>query len=353
MKGLLEKEDSLKPLKIGEIIEGKIIGRGRSALFLDISPFGTGIIYGREFYSAKDEFRNLEKGATVSAKVLDLDNEDGYIELSASSASQELAWGQLKQKKEQGELITVKISGANKGGLLAKVSSVPAFLPVSQLSNEHYPRVEGADSSKILDALQEFIGQELEVQIFDLSQKEGKLILSEKAKESGKIKEILKNYKVDDVVDATVTGITDFGAFVNFGKEKLEGLIHISELDWAIVENPSKIVKMGEKIKTKIIEISNGKVFLSLKALKKDPWQDIEKKYEKGSVILGKIAKFNPFGAFVEVEEKVQGLAHISEFGSQEKMKKDLKIGEKYNFKILSIEPKDHKITLSLNEGSN
>lgn len=348
MKSLLEKEDNLKPLKVGQIIDGKIIGRGRSALFLDISPFGTGIIYGKEFYDARDELRNLDKGATVSAKVVDLDNEDGYIELSASDASQELAWGTLEEKRKQGELLTVKILGANRGGLLSKISSVPAFLPVSQLKSEHYPRIKGADSNKILEALKGFIGQELEVKIFDLSQKEGKLILSEKAKESEKIKEILKNYKVGNLVKATVTGITDFGAFVNFGQEKLEGLIHISELDWAIVENPSKIVKMGQEIEVKIIEISNNKVFLSLKAMKKDPWQDVEKKYKKGDIIKGKAVKFNPFGVFVQVEEKIQGLAHVSEFGSQEKMKEVIKIGEKYNFKVLSIEPKEHKITLAL-----
>lgn len=348
MKELLNKNDNLKPLKVGQIVEGKIIGRGRSALFLDIGPFGTGIIYGKEFYSAKEELKKIEKGEKISAKVMNTDNEQGYIELSITEASQELAWKQLKQKKEEGKILKIKILGANKGGLLTKVSGIPAFLPVSQLMGSHYPRIEGGHSAKILKALQNFIGQDFEVKIFDLSQKEGKLILSEKARESEKIKKILENYKVGQVVKAEVTGVTDFGAFVSFGEEKLEGLIHISELDWAIVENPSKIVKISQKIEVKIIEISDHKVFLSLKALTKDPWEDIEKKHKKGDIILGKVIKFNPFGAFVQVAEKIQGLIHISEFGNQKKMEETLKIGEKYNFKILSIEPKEHKITLAL-----
>ena len=350
MKKLLEKDDNFKSLKIGQIVDGKVIGRGRSTIFLDISPFGTGIIYGREFYNAKEELKNLENEESISAKVVALDNKDGYIELSVSDASQELAWDKLKELKEKEELIKVKISGANKGGLLARMHGVPAFLPVSQLNTEHYPRVEGADSNKILKALQEFVGQELSVKVFDLSPKDGKLILSERAKDSGKIKEILKNYQVGQTVMAIVTGITDFGVFVNFGEEKLEGLIHISELDWAIVEDPSKIVKMGEEVEAKIIKIADDKIFLSLKALKKDPWQNIDKKYKKGDVLSGKVLKLNPFGAFVKVEEKIQGLIHISELGSQEKMKEKLKIGNKYKFKVLSIEPNEHKITLSLAE---
>jgi len=350
MKKLLEKDDQFKALRVGQIIEGKVIGRGRSAVFLDISPFGTGIIYGREFYNAKEELKEMGIGTNISAKVVEVDNKDGYIELSISSASQELSWDKLKELKDSEELVAVKILGANKGGLLARVHGVNAFLPVSQLNAEHYPRVEGADSNKILNALQEFVGKDLTVKIFDISARDNKLILSERAKDSEKVKEVLKKYEVGQTVASTVTGITDFGVFVNFGEEKLEGLIHISELDWAIVEDPSKIVKMGEKIEAKIIDINENKVFLSLKALKHDPWQDIDKEYKEGAVISGEVLKLNPFGAFIKVEEKIQGLIHVSELGSQEQMKEKLKVGEKHKFKILSVDPKEHKITLSLAE---
>ena len=350
MKEILEKNNLLKPPQVGKIIEGKIIGRGRSAIYLDLGTFGTGIIYGKEFQEAKEEIKDLKIGDTVFAKIIDLENEDGYIELSLSQASDELTWEKLKQKKEASETLKVKISGANKGGLLTEVSGIPAFLPVSQLLPEHYPRVEGAESSKILKELQKFVGKELEVKIFDLDPKENKLILSEKAKESEKIKEILKNYQVGDIVEGEITGITDFGVFIKFGKEGLEGLIHISELDWQLIEDPNEIVKVGQKVKAKIISISNDRVSLSLKALKKDPWEEIEKKYKKGNVVSGVVTKFNPYGAFVKLSPKIQGLCHISEFGTKTKMESTLKIGEKYNFQILSIDPKEHRMSLKLLE---
>jgi len=349
MKELLEKNDLLKPPKIGEIIEGKIIGKGKSSVFLDLGPFRTGIIYGKEFYAVKDKLKNLKIGDKVFAEILDLENEEGYIELSLSQASNKLIWEELKEKKENGEIISVKILGANKGGLITKISDIPAFLPVSQLLLEHYPKVEGGDTIKILRELQKFIGKELELKIFSLDQQSDQIILSEKARESEKIKEILKNYKVGDVVEGEISGITDFGAFMKFGGV-LEGLIHISELDWKIIEDPTEIIKIGEKIKVKIIDISGNKVSLSLKALKKDPWLTLEKKYKKGDVVSGKITKFNPYGAFVQITPEIQGLVHISEFGTKTKMEKLLKIGEKYNFQILEIRPKEHRMSLKLVE---
>lgn len=357
MEGVLnERENLIRPPRVGEIIEGKIIGKEKGALFLDLGAYGTGIIYGKEFYEARGELKDAKTGDKIFAKVIDLENEEGYVELSVKEAGEILAWETLKQKKESGETLTVKILGANKGGLLAEFLGIPAFLPVSQLSPEHYPRVEGGDTTKILRELQNFIGKELEVKVFDFSQKEGKLILSEKAKETEKIKEILKNYKVGDMVEGEISGITNFGAFMKFGKENLEGahpelvegLIHISELDWKIIEDPSEIVKVGEKVKAKIIDISNDKVSLSLKALKKDPWKLIEKKYKKGDTAKGEVTKFNPFGAFVQITPKIQGLIHISEFGTQKKMQDTLKIGQKYDFQILLIDPKEHRMTLKL-----
>ncbi len=273
MKNLLEN-DLMKPPKIGEIVEGKIIGKGSSSLFLDLGAIGTGIIYGKEFQDSKEKLKDLKIGDKIFSKIINLENEDGYVELSVSGASKELAFEVLKQKKEKEETIKVKILKANKGGLITEISGVPAFLPVSQLSKEHYPIVEGGETTKILRELQKFIGKELEVKILDLSEKENQIILSEKVKELDRIKEILKNYKMGDIVEGKITGVTDFGAFMKFTKEGLslepiEGLIHISELDWKIIKDPTKVVKVGEKLKAKIIEIQNGRVSLSLKTLKK------------------------------------------------------------------------------------
>jgi small subunit ribosomal protein S1 len=340
--------DSIKMPKIGEIVEGKIVGKGKSSVFLELGNWRTGVIFGREFYEAKAELKRLHTGDSVYAKIIDLENEDGYIELSLTRAGKELAWETLKQRRDKNENVTVKILGANKGGLLAEVMGVPAFLPVSQLSAENYPKIDDGDSQKILKALQKFVGKDMDVKIFDLEPAEDKLILSEKAKDVEKVREVLKNYNTGDVVDGEITGVVDFGAFIKFGAEGLEGLIHISELDWQLIEDPTEIIKTGDKVKAKIIEISNDKVSLSLKALKADPWDGIEEKYQKGASVKGKVVKFNSFGAFVQITPKIQGLCHISEFTSQNEMEESLKLNEEYKFQILSVEPKDHRMSLKL-----
>jgi ribosomal protein S1 len=255
MKQILEENANLKPPKVGDIVEGKVISKKAFAIYLDLGIFGTGIIYGKEFKKAKKELKNLKIGDKVLAKIVDLDNEDGFIELSVAGATKEIALEILRKKKEAGEKIKVKILGANKGGLLTKVSGIDAFLPVSQLSPENYPEVENGDPEKILEKLKKFVGKEMEVKILGILEKDAQLILSEKlAKEEKEIEE----YKVGDVVEAEVSGITDFGIFLKFGVN-LEGLVPISET------NPNLNLKIGEKVKAKIISIEGNKATLSLK----------------------------------------------------------------------------------------
>lgn len=345
--------DLVKPFRIGDLVEGQVLGIGRSAVYLDLGPQGTGIIYGREFLEEKAALKEVTPGEKIVAKIVDLENDEGYIELSLREAGRELTWDKLKEKKEKEEVLKVKIIGANKGGLLANLHGTQAFLPVSQLAQEHYPRVEDGDSSKILRALQAFIGQELELQIFDLDPREGKVILSERSGERAKLKEQLARFQVGDVVEGEITGVVDFGAFIKFpvGKtdeESIEGLIHISEIDWQIIEDPAQILKVGDKVKAKIVDLSQGRASLSLKALKEDPWREAEKKYSKLSTVKGKVTKLNPFGAFVEIEEKIQGLCHISEFGTKTKMEEVLKPGQTYAFQILELNPAEHRMSLRL-----
>lgn len=258
------KNDSLKPLKVGEIVEGKIIGSGRSFVALDLGPKGTGIIYGREFYNVRDELKNLEKGEKVFAKVIDLENKDGFVELSLSGASREMSFLELKRKKEEDELLEVKILGANRGGLITEVSGIPAFIPVSQLSSEHYPRVEGGDKSKILSELQKFVGQTMKAKILNISLRSGQVILSERKIEMDEKRKFLEKYKPGDIVNGEITGVTSFGAFIRFG-EGLEGLIHISEMG-----EGSDVIKVGDKVKAKIVNIINGRVYLSLRESQKE-----------------------------------------------------------------------------------
>lgn len=351
---IIKKEESTAPLSIGSTVEGKVVARDRSSLYIDLGINGTGIIYGREFYNVKDIIKNLKTGDKVFAKIVDLENDEGYKELSLRDATKEIGWQRLKELRDSGQILSVRITGVNKGGLLTSLDGIQAFLPVSQLAAEHYPRVIDADKQKILKELQKFIGKTLEVKILDLLAEENKLILSEKAKSEEKTKETLKNYKKGDIVEGEITGIADFGAFIKFPfpveneNEQIEGLIHISELDWQLVENPVEVVKVGETVKAQIININNNQVFLSLKALKTNPWEEIEKQYKKGDVIKGKVTKFSTFGAFVEIMPKIRGLCHISEFESKEKMEEQLKIGESYDFQVILIEPKEHRMSLKL-----
>jgi small subunit ribosomal protein S1 len=255
MKEILEENEKFKPPKVGDIVEGIVISKKSFAIYLDLGIFGTGIIYGKEFKKAKKELKNLKIGDKILAKIVDLENEDGFVELSVSGATKDIALELLRKKKEEGEKIKVKILGANKGGLLARISGIDAFLPISQLSPENYPEVEDGNQEKILEKLKKFVGKEMEVKILGILEKDAQVILSEKLV---KEEEEVKKYKVGEIVEAEVSGIVDFGIFLKFG-ENFEGLVPISET------NPDFNLKIGEKIKAKIISIEGNKILFSLR----------------------------------------------------------------------------------------
>jgi small subunit ribosomal protein S1 len=249
---------------------------------------------------------------------------------------------------ESHEIVSTKILAANKGGLMVEINGVTGFLPVSQLSLEHYPRVEEGDKNKILSALQSYVGTSFSVQIITADQDEEKLIVSEKAVMEKETEHKLSKLKIGDVVIGTITGVVDFGVFVKFGE--LEGLVHISELAWQRIENPKDLFRVGDEVKAKIIAIDKGRVSLSIKQLLDDPWQDAVKKYQIGQVVKGIVTKIMPFGVFVELDKDIQGLAHLLEL-SHESIKNPeevLKVGEEKEFKIISIEPSEHRLGLSL-----
>lgn len=343
--------------KEGQIVEGPIIELGQACIYVDLSPMGTGVILGKEYYLAKRALGGFKIGDNIKAKIVGVDNEDGLIELSLQEAQKEMGWEKLKTLKENFETIVIRPNGANKGGLLAEFQGVKGFLPLSQLSIEHYPRVEEGNSTEILKTLQELVGGDLEVKILDVEPNENKLIFSEKAVESKAIQDLLKEYREGDIVEGIITGIADFGAFIKFplnpeGKDELtqmEGLIHISELDWQLINDPSEIVKVDDVVKAKIVDISkDGRVALSLKALQKDPWEGIEKKLKFGDEVKGKVIRINQIGAFVEIGPKVRGLIHISELGSEMKMREKIQEGKTYQFKISHLDPKEHRLTLKI-----
>lgn len=234
---------------------------------------------------------------------------------------------------------------------MAEVEGLKAFMPVSQLSSDHYPRVDDGDKGKILEELKKFVGQELMVKILDFNLRSDKLILSEKETTTKGVKEKLERYKPGDIINGIISGVADFGAFIKFVDDpEVEGLIHISELDHKLIENPKEIVKVNDEVKAKILDIKDGRVTLSLKALKEDPWLKVPEKYSAGMDIQGKVTRFNPFGAFVSLDPEIQGLIHVSEFGSVEEMKKVIEVGKSYSFHIDSVKPQEKRITLKLNK---
>ena len=349
MKDALLKEKELPRLpQEGDLIEGKIIKLSKTAIILELGPLGTGIIYGGEWKDNRNVIKNLKLGDTISALVLMPENNDGYVELSIKEATLEKTWSDLKEKKQNNEIISVRIIEANRGGLVIDYSGMIGFLPVSQLSSENYPKVEGGDRNKILKELNKFIGTELKAKIISLDRKDEKLIVSEKATQEKKIQENLESYKKGDIIEGTVSALTNFGAFIKID-DNLEGLVHISELDWKMIDHPSQILKENEKVKTQIIDIQNGQISLSIKALKKDPWKNIEKKYQAGQIIKGKIIKITPAGAFVQIEDGIHGLVHAAEFTKEgEQIENKFKLEESHDFEILSLNPQMHKMSLSL-----
>lgn len=343
LKNITDKTTN-KP-NIDSLIEGKVISVLKSYVYVDLPPFGTGVIYGREFSNAKEIIKKIIPGEIIKAKIINLENENGYIELSLKEARQALVWAEAEKAIKNKTIFELEIKEANKGGLMLDWQGVQGFLPASQLKTEHYPRVEDSDKDKILKELKKLIGEKISVIIISTLPKEGKLIFSEKDINPEEKREILNKYNIGDELKCTIAGIVDFGIFLKI-EEGLEGLVHISELDWGLVEDPKNMFKIGQEIKAKIIEIKDGKISLSIKALKENPWKEFEGKLKKGDIIKGVVIKYNKHGALVSIKEGVAGLVHNSTFGGEVSLRDKLDLGKTYNFQITLFEPKEHKMTL-------
>ncbi len=336
---------SLSRPQVESLVEGPVILVKKSSVFVDLSPFGTGIIYGKEFINAKDIIKKIAIGDLIKAKVVEMENEDGYVELSLREAKQALIWNEAEKAIKAKTVMDLEIKEANKGGLILEWQGIQGFLPASQLKSDHYPRVEDSDKDKILKELKKLVGQKISVTIISTLPKEGKLIFSEKDNNPEEKKEILSKYNVGDDLTCTIAGIVDFGMFLKL-EDGLEGLVHISELDWGLVEDPRSMFKIGDEVRAKIIEIKDGKISLSIKALKENPWKEFEGKLKKGDIIEGVVIKYNKHGALVSIKEGVAGLVHNSTFTSESALRAKLELGKKYNFQITLFEPKAHKMTL-------
>ena len=345
MDDLLASSD-IKQLKVGDVVDGLITSVRKHEVWLDLGANGVGVVLRREIGHGQ----KLEVGEKVTTSVVDPEMDEGYALLSMKRAVKDRGWDELQRIFESGEIIEVSPYDANRGGLLVEMEGIRGFLPVSQLAAGHYPRVSGADKDEILQKLNALTGQSLRVRVLDVSRKDNKLIFSEKEAVKDDMQSRFAELKVGDAVEGVVTGVIDFGAFVNV--DGIEGLVHISEISWERVEDPREYVKTGQTIKAKIISIDKDRLSLSMKQMQEDPWLNEVKAFSKGDVVEGKVTRITPFGAFVQLSPSVEALVHVSEMSNDDGAdpEKIFQLNEKKQFKVLEIDTDARKIALSLKD---
>ncbi|HRY36614.1 MAG TPA: S1 RNA-binding domain-containing protein [Candidatus Magasanikbacteria bacterium] len=333
--------------KVGDIVKGKVISVDKGEVRIDIEGVTTAIVRGAEMFTESHEYANLKPGDEVEGTVIDLENENGEMELSFKVAGMQRVWDNLRKWMKDGLTIKAKVLAANKGGIMMQVGAIAGFMPVSQLNPDHYPRVMGGDKNRILEKLQELIGKDLEVKVIDADENEEKLIVSEKSVWEDAQKAVLEAYKVGDAVDGEVSALTSFGAFVKFGNG-LEGLIHISEIAWQRIDHPKDLLKVGDRVHAQIIQLDHSKIYLSMKRLVDDPWKMVKEKYKIGDTVKGKILKIEPFGLMIGLDKDIHGLAHISELSDEPiaNIHNKFKIGQEVDFTVVSLEPTEHRLGL-------
>lgn len=336
--------DSVKKVVAGDTVSGTVLSVKKHEILIDLGAQGVGLVPRREASFA----RNLEVGQEVSASVIDPEMEDGTVLLSLRKAVKDKGWDEIQAKMDAAEIVEVTPFDANRGGLLVEYEGIRGFLPVSQLSAEHYPRVGSADKDEILQRLNSLVGKEIKVRILDANKKDNKLIFSEKEAVKDGLAARFAELHVGDVVKGVVTGVVDFGVFVNV--DGIEGLIHISEISWERVNNPSDYVKVGDEIEAKIIAIDKERLSLSMKQLVADPWLSEVENLKKGSKVEGTVTRITPFGAFVQISPAVEALVHVSELGEGNDVdpEKIFTLNERKSFKVLDIDREGRKISLSV-----
>lgn len=334
--------DKLVPFVQGDVLDVTVISSSRDNIMVDVAGVATGIIPEKEFSATATR---LKVGDTIRAFVMSAENDNGYVILSLKRAEKERLWNMLEQRNTAGEIITVKVIQANKGGLVAEYGNMQGFIPVSQLSFKNYPRVDG-DRSKIQEKLSALIGQNITVKIISYDKASNKIVFSEKAAGDADLEEKAKNYEVGQKVTGKITGIVDFGLFVSLGD--IEGLVHISQVSWQRIANLKDHFQVGQEIEAEIVSVDGGRISLSLKKLQADPWQSEVKTLEIGNKVKGEVTKVTPYGAFVRLSDNLEGLFHISQMGEGKKPEETVQESKDYEFEVISIEPELRKISLKL-----
>ncbi len=348
MDQLLREAPPILRVQPGELVEGTVVYRGKNKLLIDIGGMATGIVSGRELRDSFNTFRELKVGDSVSALVLEEENDEGMIVMSLRMASQQKAWDRFHRQVESDATMKFVPTEANKGGLLANIDGIRTFLPVSQLAPVNYPRVNNADPSEIIHRLQKFVGHTFTVKIITMDEEAGKIVVSEREAMAEERAKALEHLKPGEVKEGIVSGIVKFGLFVAF--DGLEGLVHISEIAWGHVKNPAEFAEIGDKVTVKVIGIEGEKLSLSIKQLTKDPWEEIAERYPVGKKVTGSVVRFTDYGAFIKLERDINGLVHLSELAHHKitDPAEALTIGQKIDAQVINIDVDERRIGLSI-----
>jgi small subunit ribosomal protein S1 len=348
MDELMKQSPAIFRAKPGELVEGTVVFRGKNKLLIDIQGVATGIISGRELRDSFNTFRDLQIGDMAAALVLEEENEEGLVVMSLRMASQKKAWDKFHALIESDKTMKFTAQEANKGGLIANIDGIRAFLPVSQLAPVNYPRVNNADASEIIHRLQKFVGHTFTVKIVTMDEEAGKIVVSEREAMAEERAKALEQLKIGDAKDGVVSGIVKFGLFVTF--EGLEGLVHISEIAWGHVKNPAEHAELGDRVRVKIIGVDGDKLSLSMKQLTKDPWEEVAERYPVGKRVSGTVVRFADYGAFLRLEKDINGLVHLSEIAHHKVTDpaEALTIGQKVEAQVINIDIDERRIGLSV-----
>lgn len=340
-------DSSLVTLRTGQIVKGKVIRVSDTGeVAVDLGYKSDGIIARSEFSEDinEDPAETVKPGDEIEVFVIRVNDGDGNVQLSKKRVDADKNYVAIEEAYNNGTTITAKVVEQVKGGLIANANSVRVFVPSSQISNRY------------VEDLSVFIGQELEFEILEFDKSKRRIVVGRKAlaqKEiDAKRAEVFASIKAGDRINGKVSRIVDFGAFVDLGG--IDGLIHISEMSWGRVKKVTDVLSVGDDVVVTVLEVNpeKGKISLSLKDLNADPWKNAEEKYAVGTVVTGKVVRMVSFGAFVELEEGVDGLVHISQIAYKhvEKPEDELEIGQEIQAKVTELDLENKKISLSIKE---
>ncbi|MFA7298134.1 MAG: S1 RNA-binding domain-containing protein [Candidatus Absconditabacterales bacterium] len=339
-------------IKEGQKVKGIVLKAIENGILVNCdNDVFTGVILSKEVKELERSGYELDPGREIELEIVNtaIRHEDGHYIVSITKLLQYDIWKSIMKKFEADDVITVVPTEANLGGLLVDMHGIKGFVPLSQLAPIHYPRVEDGDQEIIFEKLLDLIGKELKVRIINIDEDEKRIVLSEREALKEERENILKDLEVGKIYDGVVSGLSSYGLFVTIGGT-VEGLVHISEITYGHVNNIEKLGAIGDKISVKVIGLENGKISLSSKKLKDDPWTALPKQYKVGDILEGEVVRFVPYGVFVNVFQDINGLVHLSELSQKsiQNPNEVVKLGQIVKTKLILLDPKNRKIGLSM-----